>query len=320
MILSKWSDFKSFVDAKSLSIQWVDLGSRYLMAALDGAFRLEYSMAKDDKADQQDFENNYKSNGNKIIEPKSANLGAKEVSIHKPEGSSATKVTHDWTDKTTWHQNATKVTDEVLTLDTGTTYQGANQNWINLVSGKVYEEDVINSDGEYTVEIKVDDVVQNNGYTVDYVNGKITFDSAPGGTVKATYYYAGSSVWTLKPDLGKMLLIEHSEIQFSKNVVVTDHFYFDVYVYNPNDLPNKMLYKRITYKNERDILNSSNLGYTIPKFGNLANDVIILPFNYVTLQSLKSSQGAELRVSTKNDNAITGEFATATFYVISKGE
>ena len=82
-----------------------------------------------------------------------------------------------------------------------------------------------------------------------------------------------------------------------------------------------MLYKRKRYKNIKDILNSANLGQgVIPAIDNFTNDILVFPFNYVTTQSLLSSQGAELRVSLSDDTALTGEWATATFYIMSEAE
>lgn len=62
-----WESLKSFVDGKSLSVQWVDLGNQYLLAASDGPFILRSKLQKTTPAnsDQDDFETNYKDSGNK---------------------------------------------------------------------------------------------------------------------------------------------------------------------------------------------------------------------------------------------------------------
>lgn len=65
-MLVEWNIFKSFIDERSLSTQWVDLGSKYWLKAFDGNFYLECIIVKDlpDTTDQSDFETNYKDNGN----------------------------------------------------------------------------------------------------------------------------------------------------------------------------------------------------------------------------------------------------------------
>lgn len=62
-----WSIFKSFVTARSLSIQYLDLGDGYWMKAFDGLFSLELNMPKDDGSDQIEFETTYKALGNKSL-------------------------------------------------------------------------------------------------------------------------------------------------------------------------------------------------------------------------------------------------------------
>lgn len=63
----EWSVFKNFVDQRTLSIQWLDLGRTYWLKAFDGNFSLESELDRDpsDTADLTDFETNYKDSGNK---------------------------------------------------------------------------------------------------------------------------------------------------------------------------------------------------------------------------------------------------------------
>jgi hypothetical protein len=60
-----WAEFKAFVDARVLSIQWVELNNTYYMTAIDGPFNFRCSVYKDDGADQLEFEGSYKDLGNK---------------------------------------------------------------------------------------------------------------------------------------------------------------------------------------------------------------------------------------------------------------
>lgn len=62
-----WTNFKSFVSARALSIQYFDLNDHYYLWALDGPMIVECKIYKNnaDTADKLDFENNFKSAGNK---------------------------------------------------------------------------------------------------------------------------------------------------------------------------------------------------------------------------------------------------------------
>lgn len=67
-----WAELKAFADARGLSIQYVDLGVKYALAAFDGIFALhcEINKSSDDAAD---FDANYKANGNKPVKQRSYN-------------------------------------------------------------------------------------------------------------------------------------------------------------------------------------------------------------------------------------------------------
>lgn len=246
--------------------------------------------------------------------------GRPEMQIMKPEGSSATKVTHDWCDKTTWYQKSTQATGETMTdSGDGLTFNSANTHWIDLTHGKLYDE--------YSLADKKEPKIYDNavevltGFTINYTTGDVTFDVAPTGPITCDYWYAGSSEWALVPDPGRVIFIEHAELNFAADVVVSSSFNFAIWVYNPADLPNKVPYQIVKYKNIKDIINAANLGQGyIPKISGLVNDVLVFPFNYATVKPLQSSVGAELRITVDNDQEVTGEWSTSTFYVLSEDE
>lgn len=85
-----WTEIKAFVTQRAVSIQWIEMNNRYWLKAFDGPFELEATISKSSSAsdDQTDFETNFKSTGNEILEPtdydnspqvriKMAKLGAK---------------------------------------------------------------------------------------------------------------------------------------------------------------------------------------------------------------------------------------------------
>lgn len=59
-----WSIFKAFVDARLLSIQYVDLGDAYYCLAVDGPMQFECNVNKDGDTPQTQFEATYKALGN----------------------------------------------------------------------------------------------------------------------------------------------------------------------------------------------------------------------------------------------------------------
>lgn len=76
-----WAILKSFVTARSLSIQWIDLGESYALKAIDNYYILDSSVNKN-TADCTDFETNFKPAGNS---PLTSN-GAVRVNLRNSAG------------------------------------------------------------------------------------------------------------------------------------------------------------------------------------------------------------------------------------------
>ena len=262
--------------------------------------------------------------------PKTASTSvtnAVEVVIHKPDVVSTELVTHDWTKKKTWYNKSVQVVDEILSdSGDGLTFNSANTFWIDLYHGNVYDEDTIMAatSNLYKVEIQIDDVLQDfeDGYTIDFDTGNVVFGSSQSGNViKATYSYATTSEWVLKPNAGKTIIIEHSEIQFSVNSVLHSPIQFEIWAYDPNDPPNKIMYTAKKYKNGKDLIGTANQGQGyIPAFDNLSQNILVFPWNYVGVIPVNYSQGTELRVRIMDDQPYVGEYATGTFYISVKDE
>lgn len=64
-----WTQLKSFVDGRSLALQYIEFDDSYYLSAFDGPFSLYTHISKEDPApvdsDQEDFEDNYKADANK---------------------------------------------------------------------------------------------------------------------------------------------------------------------------------------------------------------------------------------------------------------
>ncbi len=246
-------------------------------------------------------------------------------------------VSHNFCDTCTWWQNATEVTDQALTEDTGTVFSSPNERWIDLTHGRLYLEDRVEDRVNYIPVIKVDDVVKVEkppfnlpgayDYEVDYASGKITFQvDQTGKTVTASYYYGGSSAFTVRPDPGKVLWVRDSEVQFSSDIVMTSTINFQAWAYNPGDLPNKMPVTAMTnYKTLRNFVEEAKGVYPlVPAIGGairgMTQEHVVFPFKYSQVKTLTSSQGVEIRVWMDEDVEFAGEFGTVTFYCSSYDE
>lgn len=245
-------------------------------------------------------------------------FGVLKVAQVEADGDFLSMVSHNWSDKHSWYGESERVTGETLTLVGGTTYQLAND-IVYLQGGRVMDEDVIYPN--------IPLVVYDNGvevdpadYTVGVDLNQIIFDSAPTGPVTADYNKSVGSAYILQPGAGKSLILRKAEVQFSIDTVMTP-LSFEIWAYNPLDLPNKVMVDQRIYKTERDLISIGNEGQGyIPKFGALQNDVIVFPFDYGRAIVLNDSQGVELRVRILDDTEFAGEWSSITFYTAEEDE
>lgn len=247
-------------------------------------------------------------------------------------------VTHNFCDKTTWWQQSTQVTNETLSPEgDGFTFNSIHERWIDLTHGKVYLEDRIVGRSDYIPVVKVDGIIKTErtpfetvggDYVVDYSNGSVTFtESQAGKTITASYYYAGSSLFTISPDAGKVLWIRDSEVQFSIDIEMTSTINFQGFAYNPSDLPNKIpVTEKTNYKTMRDFIEEAKGVYPqVPALGGsgprgISQSHVVFPFKYTQVKMLQSSYGVEIRVWMDSHEEFNGEFGTATFYCQSYAE
>lgn len=244
---------------------------------------------------------------------------------------------HDWTDRTTWFSHSTSVVNEAATFQSGSVWTLAHGNVIDTYHGKLIGEDYLG----YRVSVTVDGAAKvecdpHDGagdYTVDYDAGTIAFVSAPASNadVRATYHYAGDSTFTVAPNPGKRLTIEMVEVQFSADVIITDTARFQVWVYAPPELGfppgTKVPYgEAAVYKTIRNYLDDAQRSYPRyePLGGNgwrgMQQPVVVFDWDYLSAIPLKSSVGAEIRVSLDHHTPFGGTYATASFYCVEVEE
>lgn len=273
-------------------------------------------------------------------------------------GSESIFVTHKLNDPITWWNQSVRVTDEEATdSGDGATWNLTHGNIINIREGNIRDEDEISQnnidEGEghgYLIRVLVDSVemnqddpfgLQENDYSVDYVNGTITLHTAmPGSTVEVSYNYANGSTWVLNPGPGKMLDIEDAEAQFASDTVFADTAVFKIVgnvevfapqLWNGYDPPGpyptgtKIPLKTIKYKKLGQVLDEAKGSYpVIPALGGAARgfteDIYGFPFRYGTVRRLYSSMGMEMHVELENNIAFGGSHSTVTFYCLSSDE
>ena len=266
------------------------------------------------------------------------------VAIEKSNAVSVDIFTHNWCDKTTWYQGSVLITDEIA-ADSGNhvIYQLAHTFLIDNYHGKITEEDsLLNANGNtYRVTVKVNDVVKTEqdphygsggDYTVNYAAGAISFLNAlaANDVVKVTYHYAQSSAFYIKPAAGKSLVIDISEVQFSKDVGITDTIVFQTYgfvevfapqlVDNPYPAGTRIPIKAFKYKSMNDYLNAAYKSYpSYPAMGGNSwrgqqQEVVVFDWDYQRSLTLVANHGMEVKIYLEHDTPFTGAYATASMY------
>lgn len=266
-------------------------------------------------------------------------------------------VTHNWCDKTTWYEASVKVQDETLS-DSGdhTTFNSANQYWIDTKHGKIFNEDILvkNASNKWICSVSVDGTPKtenspgdtDHDFTVNYAAGTLIFNAPIGNghAVVATYWYSpatpGASAWTLQPPAGKKISLLRVELQFSTDIILKDTAIFQAlgYVqifapqYCPVPYPENTLIPLgdpIKYKTMVDFLGESNGSYPLyPMIGgddkggwrSMPQPTMTMVWDYVSKTDIHSAYGMRIHTSLANNVPHGGTFATATFYCLQSTE
>lgn len=280
-------------------------------------------------------------------------------------GSETIYVSHDFCDKCTWFGDSVRVNNEALSAaPDGLTFSSAHTHWIDMISGRVCDDDGYVEEQQlgnpsdphgYQVVVKVDGVVKTmrepfeasgGDYEVIWEEGKVVFFSAPSGTVTASYSYATTSSFYLKPLTGMVLQVETAEADFSTDCYLGDGLEYTVFGYvdifapqlmttNGGSIPpgTKIPIKGAKYKRFNSILGEAIGAFPlVPGIGTSTEEDAMsigeyrrkargtrygmqaIPFRYGTVRELASSYGLEIRVRTAHDRELGGHRATVTFY------
>jgi hypothetical protein len=259
------------------------------------------------------------------------------VNAMPPSGLKSNQISQNWCDKTTWWYSAVQVINESATTNDGyrKIWNLSHQNIIDVYHGKLTGEEALPN---YRVLVSADGIQKTEqdphygtggDYKINYTTGTITFFEALADGISpiVTYYYENGSTWIIQPTLGEKWKLKGAESQFSEDVILNDSMVYEVWAYNPYDLPNKMMVAAPDYyKTIYDFINDANKAYPqIPPLGGSGwrganKQTYIFSWDFQTTTELLSSYGMELRVRLEHDSSYGGTFATGTFYFIRESE
>ena len=281
--------------------------------------------------------------------------GKPVISQWPTEGSRKNLLSVNWADKTTWWYDAARVVGEdAVCIDEGTwtQYELEHDHVIDTYHGKIFGEDFLtdHEDNTYRVQVLVDGEAKEENdpdtgtgdFEIDYENGIIHFNDPlySEATVTVTYHYAQSSVWKLIPEEGKILECKGVEVQFSEDMSITTtaefSFVGDAQFYAPEavqagqlDPDDKVpLTQPVRYKNMMNYCDEANGMFPVipktknpdPTWRDMTQGILTFPWDYQALIPLRSSRGMEIHVRLLGDIPYKGEYATATFYCLSRDE
>lgn len=259
------------------------------------------------------------------------------VNALPPSGLKSNQISQNWCDRTTWWYSAEFVTDEAATTSDAERkiWLVANQHVIDVYHGKLTGEEAI---PQYRVRVTLAGapLVERDphfgvggDFVVDYASGSLIFAVAvpEGVTPVVDYAYEHGSTWVMQPTPGEVWKLKGAESQFSEDVVMTDSMVYEVWVYNPADLPSKMMVAAPDYyKTIQDFVNDSNKSYApIPAIGGAgwrgaSKQSYVFAWDFQTTTELSSKYGMELRVRLEHDLPYGGTCATGSFYFIREDE
>lgn len=291
------------------------------------------------------------------VKPQQSDLvevsGHTQVEIVPLKGSRINFITPNFADATTWYPGSIRVFEEILSdSGDGLTWNAVGKPIVSMTQGQVFgEHDKLDEQGHsYDVVVTVDGVGmaekdKHSGvgsYTVDYVNGTITFDSSQAGKqVKMTYHKSNGFQFYVEPAAGKKLTIDEVETQFSADFDIRDAVIFQaegpVEVFAPHlvDAPYPAgtmipLGSPTIYNTHLDFIRESNGAF--PTIGISTNPAAATnwrmnkhaiqgyPWKYKAGLVLEHSLGMRIKISLGHDVEFGGEEATATFYCLSEDE
>ena len=265
--------------------------------------------------------------------------------------SDSTFCTHDFSDPTTWYQRSIKHELSVPTTTDNFNYQLEFFPILNADSHKLYGRDLgmpmpnasLTNRNNLRLQVKVNEqnVLPNDvnfSWTINYNTGLITFKDRIPNEASVTVDYHSiplntdpyASKFVLKAPPGKIVVVEHVEVQFSDTVEINDDIIFELWAaieeeqtmaYGiPQYINSPLNPWRQVYRCAHDFINNGNEGQgSIPAFGGatrgISKNTIVFPFNYIQAFSIESKYFSELHVYLGANKPYTNsDIATCAFY------
>jgi len=238
--------------------------------------------------------------------------------------------TPNFCDKTSWYYTSIRVIDEVPVKLDAYTVQLSKYPILNLQKVTHRERMV-----DKILLIKKNNVVINsnfdiipNGYSIDYINGKIIFDTdITNDDIKVSYNYIVNNVYEIVSDGASDKVITYGEIQVSDDCDLTNMYVKFEPIINNISTGGTDVVLATELNSYLDLLNISNGGTYIPKVGNDTCGYIILPMNYMNSFVIKPhgatadnvdyvhNEYNKIRISLlDNTKEINGLFTTFSLY------
>lgn len=153
----------------------------------------------------------------------------------KPLGSKTWAVSHNFAKKQAWWQESDEVVKDVLTHVSGyTVYEVSDEDYapmIDMQAGFSFDEHQILTDYASSHPYMVpkvyvqyggigSDTLIETGYTVDTINGTVTFDEAldPDDVVKLSFRVPNTSGFSIQAISGKTLIIDDAEFGWTQDI------------------------------------------------------------------------------------------------------
>lgn len=336
-----WADLKvlrakkvaglhSYETANSTDVYLIEEGAPTFWCTIYKTGHAEY-----DAGIREDWEDNYLSGANGPTHGKTT-YGIPVTAPGPRTGTELVLTTHNFCDPTSWFCTSERVTEQVLTTSDGLTY-ASGEVIIDMTHGKTWDENALCLDVAhgYALVVTSDDAAMvertpfadsGGDYVTNYLTGEITFSaSQTGKEVKATFSKMVDSTFKIVPDAGTRINIERARARFSQDVVLNDAVKFEIWAYDPYDLPNKVKIKETVYKTIDNFNDEAEEpAAELPTIGGakrgMASPLHSLSFRYGTIRPLSAAYGLEIRVRLTSDVAFGGWRALATFYCTVENE
>lgn len=286
--------------------------------------------------------------------------GTPKVALAPRDGSEWVIGSHNFCDPCSWFGDSVRVTTETLTVaGNGLSATSVHPNWIDMTSGRMHNDDTWveiqkeenpgNPHG-YAVHVysngteltRCPDFSETGGdYWVDYDAGTVNFiSSQKNNVITASYSYATTNTFYVRPLSGTLLAVEDAECDVSSDVIMNATIAYSAWQYI-EQLGGYASDKVYQFKRVGQLLTEARGCYSpyqaiaatedhknitdIREFRRKSRGMKYqrqaAPFQYSTVRWISSASKQEVRVFTSSPTVpMGGEHISITFYCTVKPE